>query len=144
VIAGGDLTGVRHLAGRSAVVLAAATAVLALVFVLAGEQVLAVLYGGAYSGQGVVVAILAGAMVADALETVATNGLMALDRSHIVFAGNMAGTALTLAIAAALIPGLGIVGAAWGSLLGRCVTSAVLWAMFLKHTLGGTTAEVAA
>jgi O-antigen/teichoic acid export membrane protein len=143
LIAAGDLPSVRRLAGRSAIVLAAATAGLALFFVLTGDRLLPALYGGAYAGQGAVVAVLAVAMVADALETVATNGLMALDRSQIVFSANMAGTALTLVIAAVLIPGVGIIGAAWGSLLGRCMTSAVLWAMFLKHTLGGTAAEAA-
>jgi O-antigen/teichoic acid export membrane protein len=143
MIAAGDLSRVRRLAARSALVLAAATAVLALFFVLAGDRLLSVLYGGAYAGQGAVVAVLAVAMVADALESVATNGLMALDRSQIVFTANMAGTALTLAIAAVLMPGVGIMGAAWGSLLGRCATSAVLWAMFLKHTLTGTTVEAA-
>jgi O-antigen/teichoic acid export membrane protein len=141
VVASGDLPGVRRLAGRSAVILAVATAVLALFFVVAGERVLGFLYGGAYGGQGLVIALLAIAMVADALETVATNGLMAIDRSQIIFAANLAGTVLTLAIAAVLIPSIGIVGAAWGSLLGRCVTSAVLWAMLFKHTLTGATAE---
>ena len=68
----------------------------------------------------------------DGLETVATNGLMALDRSHVIFVGNLAGTVLTLTIAALLVPTWGIVGAAWGSFLGRCVTSALLWARFWK------------
>jgi O-antigen/teichoic acid export membrane protein len=85
--------------------------------------------------------VLAVATVADALESVATNGLMALDRSQIVFSANLGGTLLTLAIAAMLVPGVGIMGAAWGSLLGRSVTSAVLWAMFLKHTGAVTTVE---
>ena len=135
-IAAGDRAGVRSLAGRSAFALATATAIVAVVFVVAGERALAALYGPAYGGQGLVVSLLAVAMVADALETVATNALMALDRSQVVFVANLAGTPLALAIAAALVPVVGIVGAAWASLLARCATSVVMWVMFWKQSRG--------
>jgi O-antigen/teichoic acid export membrane protein len=127
----GDLLEVRRLARQAAAVLGTATALLFVLFVLFGELALAKVYGAAYGALGAVLFPVALAMVADGLEIVATNGLMALDRSYDVFVANLLGMGLTLAIAALLIPRWGIAGAAWGSLLGRCGTSAFLWARFL-------------
>jgi O-antigen/teichoic acid export membrane protein len=138
----GDMFAVRRLARQAAGRLGTATGLLFVLFVWFGGPVLAKLYGAAYGPQGGVLSLLALAMVADALEIVATNGLMALDRSHILLVANLVSTLLTLTIAALLIPGWGIVGAAWGSLLGRAGTSALLWAMFLKGTRASNTAEV--
>ena len=86
--------------------------------------------------------LLALAMVADALETVATNGLLALDRSRTIFVANLIGTVLTLGLAAVLVPAWGIAGAAWGSLVGRWVIAAVVWAIFWRLTRKGPAAEV--
>src|SRR5262249_50066735 len=100
----GDLFEVRRPAPHAAGALGSATALLFVLFVWFGDTALAKLYGPAFGAQGGVLGLLALAMVADALETVATNGLMALDRSHILFVANLVSTALTLAISALLVP----------------------------------------
>src|SRR5262249_12264792 len=71
----GDLSEMRRLARQTAAGLGTATALLCGLFVCLGDPALATLYGTAYSAQGTVVSLLALAMVADALEIVATNGL---------------------------------------------------------------------
>jgi O-antigen/teichoic acid export membrane protein/2-polyprenyl-3-methyl-5-hydroxy-6-metoxy-1,4-benzoquinol methylase len=130
--AAGDLAAVRQLARRTASALSAATALLFVLFVAFGEPALAMLYGAAYGAQGAVLSLLALGAVADSLEIVATNGLLALDRSEVNFVANLVGTVMTLTLSALFAPSWGIVGAAWGSLVGRCVTAAVLWVMFWR------------
>ena len=130
----GDTAQVRQLVFHAALVLFMSTVPLFLLFLLCGDPMLAKLYGDAYSGQGIVVAILALAGIADALDTAATNGLLAIDRPNASFVASLIGTIIMLAIAALLVPAWGIVGAAVGSLVGRSITPALQWLAFLRQT----------
>lgn len=138
----GNTSEVRRLVHQSAAVLGIATSLLCGLFLLFGGIVLSKLYGDAFSDQGMVVSLLALAMVADALEVAATNGLLAMNQPRTIFLGNLLGAVIMLAISGALVPWWGIVGAAWGSLVGRSVTSAVQWVAFSRFAQDGKTAEV--
>jgi O-antigen/teichoic acid export membrane protein len=137
-----DTLQVRRLVFQSAVVLGMATTLLCGLFVWFGEPAMTKLYGEAFSGLGAIVSLLAFAMIADALDTAAANGLLAIERPNVTFIANLLGTVIMLAVSAVLVVKLGIVGAAWGSLVGRGVTSAVQCTAFVQLSRGGKTAEV--
>jgi O-antigen/teichoic acid export membrane protein len=128
----GDLGEVRRLVLQSAQVLLLVTGLACLFFALFGNFLIAKLYGDQFSGYGSVVTLLALAVVADALDAAAASGLVALERPNLIFACNVVGTLIVLALSAVLIFKAGILGAAWGSLLGRCVQSALQWITFLR------------
>ena len=127
---------IRRITRRTATIVGCATALLFVLFALAGERALTLIYGASFSSHGALLTLLALAVVADGLEMVAANGVLALGHSHAMFVINLVGFVFTLAITAALIPRWGLMGAAWGSLLGRCVTAGLMWATFSRRTLG--------
>jgi O-antigen/teichoic acid export membrane protein len=137
-----DTQRVRHLVFQSAAFLGIATTLLCGLFVWFGDPAMTRLYGEAYSGLGAIVSLLAFAMIADALDTAAANGLLAIERPNVTFVANLLGTVIMLATSAVLVVRWGIVGAAWGSLVGRGVTSAVQWVAFMQLSRRGHTAEI--
>ena len=72
---------VRRLVRRSATLLGVMSLLLAPPLMFLGDAI-SLVCGKAYSGQGVVVSLLAIAMIADALEIAASNGLMGINRSE--------------------------------------------------------------
>ncbi len=137
-----DMSEVRRLVFQSAAVLGTATTLMCGLFVWFGDLSMTRLYGEAYSGLGAIVTLLALAIIADALDTAAANGLLAIEQPNVIFIANLLGTVIMLAVSAVLVVKLGLVGAAWGSLMGRGVTSAVQWAAFVQLSRGREAAEV--
>lgn len=128
----GDLSKVRRLVRRSAAVLSAGAVPFCLLFTLFGAVLLTKLYGEAFAGQGTVLSLLALGAITDAIDTAASNGLFAIDRPNVHFYATLLGTVIMLAVSAALIPRWGLIGAAQGRLVGRCVTSSVQWVAFFR------------
>ncbi|MEX0679226.1 MAG: lipopolysaccharide biosynthesis protein [Pirellulales bacterium] len=128
----GDTSKVRRLVRQSAAVLCAGALPFCLLFALFGAVLLTKLYGNAFAGQGVVVSLLALGVVADAVDTAASNGLFGIGRPNVHFYATALGTMITLAVSVVLIPRWGLIGAAQGRLVGRCFTSGVQWVAFFQ------------
>ena len=128
----GDVLKVRRLVRRSAALLSAAAVPLCVAFVLFGAVLLTMLYGEAFTGQETVLSLLMLSAITDAIDTAASNGLFAIGRPNVHFYAALAGTLIMLALSVELIPRWGLVGAAQGRLVGRCVTSSVQWVAFFR------------
>jgi O-antigen/teichoic acid export membrane protein len=69
--------------------------------------------------------VLALALLVSSLSAAAEQGLRALNRAEVGFTANLLGLAVTLAATLWLLPSWGILGAAWGFLLGTVLNAAV-------------------
>lgn len=85
--------------------------------------VLALLFGAEYVDRTHVVPVLALAMVVEAAGMPSINGLWALRKGQANFAANTAGAIVTIAACSLLTLYDGLFGAAWGLVLGRCVST---------------------
>jgi O-antigen/teichoic acid export membrane protein len=94
----------------------------------AGDLLL-VLFGRGYVGNGAVVAVLALAALADALGMTAGGGLWAMHRPKANFAADVVQTVVTFAVAGGLVVPLGALGIAIAMVAGRSAGAAVRWFM---------------
>jgi O-antigen/teichoic acid export membrane protein len=125
-----DLDEVRRLVLQSAQLLFLFTALAGVFFALFGNLLISRLYGAEFSGYGTIVTLLALGIVADALDAAAASGLVAVERPNVSFVCNVVGTVIVLALSAGLVLRFGILGAAWGSLIGRLVQTVLQWVTF--------------
>jgi O-antigen/teichoic acid export membrane protein len=112
--------------------LGAATGAFCIVIVFAGEELMHLLYHGPeYEGQGHTVTVLAAALLAQAVGAPASSALASMERPRaIVFVGSIA-TVLTVLLVWFLMVEAGLLGAAYGFLLGNVAGAVGRWAAFL-------------
>jgi O-antigen/teichoic acid export membrane protein len=101
------------------------------IVLLLGDQLLILLYGGDYSGQGRAVAVLALALLASAIGMPASNALAALEHPRTIFWAGLIGAAITVVLVSTLVSAWGVIGAAYGFLAGNIVGSVGRCAAFL-------------
>lgn len=130
----GGAPAVRRVVWRSTAGLVAAVTVVAAVLSVAGGLMLTLLYGDAFAGQRLVVAVFAAAMVAEAAGIPADAGLWAVGRPNVGFAVHVAGFAVAVAAGLALIPPFGVVGAVAGLGAGKALASALQIALFARYS----------
>jgi O-antigen/teichoic acid export membrane protein len=110
------------------------------VFVMfAGEAVMRFLYQGQeYEGHGHTITVLALATLASAAGLPASNALASMERPRTIVSVGGLGAAFTVTIVWLLMMEWGLLGAAYGLLLGNAVASTGLWAAFLALVPGGS------
>lgn len=102
----------------------------------AGPWIVRVVYGPAFSGSGAVVGILALSVLASGMGVAAGSGLCALERPAANFRAGLIAMGVCLATTAALVPGLGPLGAAVAT-LATTATDAAIRGWTLRRMLRG-------
>jgi len=123
---------VRRVVVKATLLLGAITAALCGLLVLLGNPLLLLLYGSEFAGHQVVIAVLAGTILAEALGMAAYNGLWSMERPGATFAANLLGLLATTVTTLALVVPWGVLGAACGLLAGRVVATVVQCTVFFS------------
>jgi tRNA A-37 threonylcarbamoyl transferase component Bud32 len=112
--------------------LGAAMTLFCAVVMFAGEDIMRVLYHGKeYEGQGHTVAVLAVALLASAVGFPASNALATMERARAIVWAGLIGVVVTGVLVWLLMVEWGLVGAAYGFLLGNVVATVGRWVAFL-------------
>jgi O-antigen/teichoic acid export membrane protein len=117
---------------RNSLLLGVAMTLFCVVVLLAGEDVMRLLYHGKdYAGHGHTVTVLALALSAMAVGMPATGALASIERPREVFWTGLFGAVLTGVLVWCLVVEWGVLGAAYGFLAGNAARSAARWVAFL-------------
>lgn len=129
----GGPSALRAQAVQDGVLLAIVTAIFFMFVVVAGEPILHLVYSGlnAESANHALV-ILAGASVTSAIGMPAANGLACIQQPQLVVTTGLASAAVTVLLAALLLPLFGLVGVAYGLLIGTSVATIGWWTTLIK------------
>ncbi|MDY6775287.1 MAG: flippase [Halobacteria archaeon] len=92
-----------------------------------GEEILSVVYRPEYAVAAVPMTLLAGYMVVESIQRVVNSTLVGLERPELPFRSRMVGVTLALVLNAALIPTVGLVGAAVATVVAKFVDTAIQW-----------------
>jgi O-antigen/teichoic acid export membrane protein len=121
----------RRVVLQTTLLLGAAMALFCAVVMLAGEDIMALLYHGQqYEGYGNTVTVLALAMLAAALGMPASNGLAAAERPDLSFKAGLLAISLSVILVPCLVIWWGVGGAAFGFLVGHVAGSMGRWVGF--------------
>ena len=120
--------GLRRAVAKCNAIMGAVLLPISVVLVLCGGFLVQLLYGHKYAGNGLVVAVLALGMAANAAVFSYSRALFALDRADLDFAINVAALVLSIGCGVPLVKWLGPLGAAY-SLTAVSMGSAVLRAL---------------
>jgi O-antigen/teichoic acid export membrane protein len=124
--------GLRRQAALDAMLLFAVMAVFCGAVMVAGEDVIRILYHGKeFEGQGYTVTVLALAMLATAVGMPASNALASMERPRAIVVVGALGAAVTVVLVWWLMIEWGLFGAACGFLAGNVVGAAGRWVAFL-------------
>jgi O-antigen/teichoic acid export membrane protein len=116
---------------QDAVLLGLATAVFCVAIMIGGESVMRMLYhDAAFEGRGQTLTVLAAALLASSLGMPATNALASMERTREIFWIVSAAAVLTTLLVWRLTSAWGLVGAAYGFLLGNLIGMAGRWTAF--------------
>ncbi|MEM6784133.1 MAG: lipopolysaccharide biosynthesis protein [Bacteroidota bacterium] len=121
---------VRRMVAQTALLMGLATGAVALALALGSEWVIAFFFGEEFSGQHAAVVVYAVATVVEAIGMPADAGLWAIERPNVGFYVNLVSLVAAFAVAGALIPSLGVLGAIWGIAAGKGVATAGQLACF--------------
>ncbi|MFL5330792.1 MAG: MATE family efflux transporter [Gemmataceae bacterium] len=122
---------VRRVVYRTTLWLAAAMAVFCVVVFALGDDMLEWLYHGQqYEGHGHTVSILAVAMLITGLGMPASNALSAIRRADVNFWVGLLSAALTILLVPLLVSSWGLVGGAYGFLIGNVAATLGRWIAF--------------
>ncbi len=125
-------SGLRRQAAYDAVWLGLVMAAFCLLVFLVGEDIMSLLYRGVeYSGNGHVLAVLAVAAGAGAIGVPASIALAAAERARPVAGFMIVTAAVNVVLVLALLPGWGLLGAAYGMLAAEVFGSLGRWIAFL-------------
>lgn len=122
----GDRSAMKSLLHDAALLMVVPGGLLIALFVGAGEHIMRALLGPDYLGAGHVVAILAAAEIAVFIGATYQMACLALDRRTLLLWSTVIGGIVNVAINLALLGSLGIVVAAWASLIGYGTAAAIL------------------
>ena len=112
--------------------LALPVSILALALIVWGDRLIAALYGHRYSGNGLVVDILAVNLLVSALSFSFSRALFAIERADLDFSLNVAAILIMATLGLWLVRSYGPLGAAWGLLVANIVASVARAAAFLR------------
>jgi O-antigen/teichoic acid export membrane protein len=128
----------RRLTWRFSWTLVGSLSLIVLLLWLTGGDILVRIYGEKFSGNELIVAILAGNILATALGMGIENGLTALHRPDLIFWSQLVGLVVTLAAAVPWILQQGVVGAAWAVVAGTIASTAAKILLFLRASVQQT------
>lgn len=112
---------------KATVLFGIAVAVSSLILILFGGWGVAVLYGDKYTGNGLIVAVLALSNLSFALSIPANSALMAIEHTHIFLKSSLISLFITIFIGSWLVAYYGLIGAAVGLFLTRSSSSIFRW-----------------
>jgi O-antigen/teichoic acid export membrane protein len=113
---------------EDAVLLGLALAVVTAAFVLAGGRIMLVFFhGAAFEGRGQILAVLAAALLASGMGMPASNAMASMERTRESFYIVAGAAILTTLFVWRLTSAGGLVGAAYGVLLGNVIGTAAWW-----------------
>ncbi|MGO9021236.1 MAG: lipopolysaccharide biosynthesis protein [Syntrophobacteraceae bacterium] len=128
---------------RAVLVIAALMGVFCLAMLLFGGSILTIAYGEKYAGYGVVIAVLALAQLASAVNTPLTASLMAMERTDVEFKASLAAVVVMSTIGIWLVKSLGPLGVGYGLLAGAFASTAYSWIVFNRQRRVGSTSSSA-
>jgi O-antigen/teichoic acid export membrane protein len=128
----GGVDGLRRQTRRDVILLAAALVPFCILALWIGEDVVHLLYrSDEYRGQGEIISLLVFATFVWALGNPASNALASMERAQLIFAVNVAAALFIGLLVGTLTAGFGLVGAAYGWLIGNFILTCALWFGFL-------------
>ena len=130
------LTGLHAVLRRSALLVIGPLAPFCLLVFLTGDLPIVFVYGPAFVGTGVVLALLTTAVLINGLGSVAGNGLCAMERPHSNLLADICVLVVTVTLAMWLLPSLGVTGAAVATLGGVTAGVAARWIILLRLVNG--------
>lgn len=133
--------GLRKFVLRISAMLSVPAALLSLVLILWGDRFVAMLYGSRYSGNGLVVAVLAINLLVTAVGFSFSRALLAMERAGVDFGLNLVALATMLTLGLWLVRTEGALGAAIGLLGANFATSLVKAGMFLHYPVHAHTRQ---
>jgi O-antigen/teichoic acid export membrane protein len=126
--------GVRRAALQDTLVFVAVMGPFCILMLFFGDEIISLLYGSKYAGNGAVVGVLALGQLALALSRPANLGLNAIERPDIGVKGSLLALLSFLTLGFWLVKFLGPLGAAWGLLSGNLIIAGVRTFAFHKET----------
>jgi O-antigen/teichoic acid export membrane protein len=117
---------------RTATVFVIVVGTFCLAILLFGDPIARLIYGDRFSGMGAVLTVLAFGALASSLGLTAGNGLWAINRPGTNFAADVATLVVSIALLAALVGPLGVLGAALASSGGTIAGAAIRWYVLAK------------
>ncbi len=135
--------GLRRQAAWDALLLATLMAAVCLLVLLAGEAVMQFLYPGPdYAGYGDILVVLAAAGVASAPGMPASNALSSAEKARAVAGVTAASALISLILIWSFMSHWGLLGAAYGALIGEALSSIGRWIAFLTLVHGAPDRKV--
>lgn len=125
--------GLRRFVLKISAMLAVPAGLLTLVLILWGDRFVALLYGSRYSGNGLVVAVLALNLLVSAVGFSFSRALLAMERASVDFGLNLVALVTMLTLGLWLVRTQGALGAAIGLLGANFATSLVKAGIFLQY-----------
>ena len=116
--------GLRRFVFRATLIAAVPVSIFCAAMMLLGGQVIVLLYGRQYLGNGLIVGILALNLSISAMASSFSRGLFAIERADIDFAVNVIALLIMLTVGLWLVRSFAIVGSALGLFVANAVTSA--------------------
>ncbi len=123
--ANGAQAAVRRDSRKAMLLLVGLTGLLTLVLSAYGRQLLDLLYGADYAEHYQIVTLLAVATLFTAFSLSVTPGLFAMEYSNLAFVGQFIGLLASTSASVILISYWGVIGAAWGPVVGNALTAVV-------------------
>jgi O-antigen/teichoic acid export membrane protein len=121
----GGVSELRSVLIKTAMLFLATLGLLAIVALVAGEQIALLVFGPQFAGAGIIVGVLSLSVVANSLGVVAGNGLWAMERPSANFAADVCSLVVVVVATIGLVPQFGPLGAALAILAGTVTDSAV-------------------
>jgi O-antigen/teichoic acid export membrane protein len=121
----GGVPALRRVLHGGTLVYATVLGAFALVIFASGDMLLVLVYGSDYAGYGAVTGTLAASMLTESIGLMAGIGLFAMKRPDANLAADVCALLVTLTVVLCLLPIMGLLGAAIGSLTGKVVSTSV-------------------
>ena len=129
--------GLRQAINRDLLLRAAPMALFCLLILFAGDELLYLLYGSEdYAGHGQVIIVLAAAHLALVKGSPFYMALLVMEHPREVFQTEVLAAALTVTLILSLVGTLGLLGAAYATLVGNLVRMTGWWLAFAVHAAG--------
>jgi O-antigen/teichoic acid export membrane protein len=135
--ADGGAAELRRVVGKSTLLVGGVMAVFCGLLGLFGDQALTLFFGDSYEGQGHTVAVLATALLVNAVGMAADTGLQASEHPAASFRANLVAVCVMLGLAVCLVDQWQLVGAAYGVLAGNLAGTWFRVQAFLRLTCEG-------
>lgn len=130
----GGAGSLRAFARKSTIALVPVTALFCAGIIVFGRDLVTFIYGPQYAGYGLVIAILSLNTLAIALAFGVDYGIWAMERTDLNFRIELARLLITFTLGVGLVKVFGLIGVAWGLLIGSIAVSIIQGIVFISLT----------